>query len=273
MSTGRLVFGDDGSSAADVVWLWINSHAWPGWTVSVVTAQRPPEFAVLPPDHTLLHPWRPSHPRELIAGSTDTVVEHLTAEADPRVVLDSAGEADLMVVGPRGRGALKQLHIGSTTEWLISRPSPPVCVVRTGRVTRRVLLCVDGSPHALLATRTLARLPWISSCTVVVLAVDDGRTDADAAIDEASAVLRDAGVEPQRRRAEAAHHGMGASRDVRGIIIGEIADLDVDLVALGTRGLRTMRRGFTGSTASAVALHSPCSVLVAYDTSQEERAG
>jgi hypothetical protein len=30
-SVPRLVFGDDGSADADVVWLWINNHSWPGW--------------------------------------------------------------------------------------------------------------------------------------------------------------------------------------------------------------------------------------------------
>ena len=30
----RLVVGDDGSASADVVWLWINNHSWPGWRIS-----------------------------------------------------------------------------------------------------------------------------------------------------------------------------------------------------------------------------------------------
>ena len=28
--TPRLVFGDDGSPSADVAWLWVNDHPWPG---------------------------------------------------------------------------------------------------------------------------------------------------------------------------------------------------------------------------------------------------
>ncbi len=36
--TRRLVFGDDQSQAADVAWLWINSHAWPGWQIEALTA-------------------------------------------------------------------------------------------------------------------------------------------------------------------------------------------------------------------------------------------
>jgi nucleotide-binding universal stress UspA family protein len=269
MSTRRLVFGDDGSAAADVAWLWINSHGWPGWTISVIEAHQPKEFAVLPPERTGVHSWEPTHPRQLIAPAPDTVVEHLTADADPRVVLDSTDDADLMVVGPRGRGALKQLHIGSTTEWLLVRPNPPLMIVRTGRPTRRVIVCVDGSQHARLATSTLAGLPWIGTCTVTVLAVEDGITETAAAIEEAVATLRAAGVEPHTLRADAHHRGPTASRDVRAVILGEIASLDADLVALGTRGQGTFRRTFIGSTASAVALHAPCSVLVAYETAGE----
>ena len=269
MSTRRLVFGDDGSAAADVVWLWITGHDWPAWTVSVVTAQQPVRFAVLPPERATLHPWTPKHPRELLRGAPDTVVEHLVAEADPRVVLDSSGDADLLVVGPRGRGALKQLHIGSTTEWLLARPNPPVAIIRTGRPTRHVVMCADGSRHARLAATTLANLPWIGGCQVTVLAVDDGKSDAEGALEDAAAVLRGAGVDPHTLRADGRHHGHTANRDVRAVILGELAALDADLVALGTRGIGAVRRTFIGSTASAVALHAPCSVLVAYDPAGE----
>ncbi len=270
MPTRRLVFGDDGSAAADVAWLWINSHSWPGWTVSVVEAHQPKEFTILPPERTTLHTWEPAHPRELLAPAPGTTLEHLTAEADPRVVLDCAGRADLMVVGPRGKGALKQLHIGSTTEWLLVRPDPPLTIVRSGRPTQRVLVCVDGSDHARLATATVAALPWIDGCAVTALAVEDGVTDCESALAEAAATLREAGVEPHTLHADAHHHGPASIRDVRSAILGEIASLDIDLVALGTRGLGTFRRAFIGSTASAVALHAPCSVLVAYETAGEE---
>ena len=264
MPAGRLVFGDDRSAAADVAWLWINSHSWPGWLVSVVEAHRSAEYAVLPPERTELHAWEPTHPRELIAGAPDTALEHLMAEADPRVVLDSCGEADLMVVGPRGSGALKQLHIGSTTEWLLARPDPPLVIVRNGRVTHRVLVCVDGSRHARRATEAVAALPWIAGCQVTVLAVAESDRDAQAAAAEAQELLRAADVEARSVVAEAPRGGLGAAHDVRGVILEEISELDVDLVALGTRGLGTLRRAIVGSTASAVALHAPCSVLVAY---------
>lgn len=265
MSTRRLVFGDDGSASADAVWLWVNSHPWPGWDIWVVTAQRPEEFEILPPDRVTLHPWSPPHPRTLFADSEATRVEHLTAEADPRVVLDSCDDAALMVIGPRGRGALKQLHIGSTAEWLLSRPAVPVALIRSGRATQRVLLSTDGSPHATRAARTLAGLPWIGETTVTVLAVADGRTDTERAVAEGVEILRAGGAEPEGVVVDAKARGPLLRHDARTVILEEVQARDVDLVALGTGGLGGMRRAVLGSTASAVALHAACSVLVALD--------
>ena len=36
-----LVLGDAGSTGADVAWLWVCNHRWPGWRAEVVTAERP----------------------------------------------------------------------------------------------------------------------------------------------------------------------------------------------------------------------------------------
>lgn len=264
MSTHRLVFGDDGSAAADVAWLWVNGHRWPDWTISVVTARRPAEWTPLPPERTEPHPWDPPRPRELLAGADQTRVEHLVAEADPRVVLESFQDADLLVLGPRGRGVLKQLHVGSTAEWLLGKPRTPVAIVRNGRPTRRVVLCADVSPNVERAAASLAGLPWIGDCEVTVLTVADGRTDVDAAIDAAARPLRVAGIEPAERRLDAPRHGPTGRRDPRPVLLEALRELDADLAALGTAGPGGLRRALTGSTSRAVALHADCSVLVAH---------
>lgn len=264
MSARRLVVGDDGSAASDVVWLWVNSHRWPGWTISVVSAQPPEEFTILPPERTAPHPWTPPHPRVLFADSEATHVEHLTAEADPRVVLGYLEDASLVLIGPRGRGALKQLHIGSTAQWLLNRPSVPVAIIRSGHPTERVLLCTDGSIHARRAALALAELPWISEAAVTVLCVADGRIDAARAVADAADILRAAGAEPELRTIDIEGRGPLLRRDARSVILDELDAGDIDLVALGTSGQGGLRRMILGSTASAVALHAPCSVLVAY---------
>lgn len=263
----QLVFGDDGSAAADVVWLWINNHAWPGWRISVVTA-RPPAVVgpPLPPERSSLHPWEPPSPRRLLTGGEQTRVEHLMAEADPRLVLDSCKGAALTAIGPRGSGLLKHLRIGSTAEWLLSahRPLTPVAIVRSARLTRHVLLAVDGSVHAQEAVRTLAGLPWIGTCRITAVSVQDGRTPSERALKETTEVLSAAGATVETRELDALR--AGGTADVTPVLLDAISEERPDLVAMGTRGIGGIQRLVLGSTARAVAHLAPCSVLIARDT-------
>jgi nucleotide-binding universal stress UspA family protein len=259
----QLVFGDDGSAAAEVVWLWINSHRWPGWRISVVTAVKPPLGAPVGTERSTPHPWEPPTPRRLLATSDGVEVEHLMAEADPRLVLDSFTDAGLLAIGPRGAGLLKQLGLGSTAEWLISahRPLAPLAIIRSARPTRSVLLCVDGSLHARRATKTLARMPWITDTQVTVLGVVDGSPGVERGVDDAVRLLESCGI------AEVSTHVARAlpqvpTFDVRSTILKTIDTTSPDLVVLGPRGLGGLRRAALGSTASAVLRHAACSVLI-----------
>lgn len=96
-------------------------------------------------------------------------MEHLAAVGDPREVLDQV-DCRLMVVGPRGHGLLKTLHVGSTAEWLIHSPPTALLIARHGRPVQRVL-CADGSPDSDAAIDTLIALPRVGRCHVTVLSV------------------------------------------------------------------------------------------------------
>jgi nucleotide-binding universal stress UspA family protein len=273
MTARRLVFGDDGSAAADEAWRWIDAHRWPGWIIAAVTAIDPAVWAVMPPERVPLHAWQSPHPRSLTDDDPTIAVEHLVGEGDPRAVLDSCGQAALMVLGPRGSGFLQQLHLGSTSEWLLQAPCPPVVLVRSARPTHHVLVSTDGSVHAGRAVATLTQLPWIGGAEVTVLSVRDGRTDVERAAADAAAVLAASGVNARVVLPEADRHLMGVRPDVRAVIFRAIADSGADLVALGTAGFGTLRRAFLGSTASAVARHAPCSVLVAHELDGDVAGG
>ena len=250
--TRRLVVGDDGSPAADIAWLWVISHRWPGWRVEVVTAVPPYVGTGVPEGGDVLHPWSPPDPRAAPAECGLAGLVHLTANLDPRLAL--SGPADLVVVGPRGEGLLKTLHLGSTAEWLLQEPRSPVAVIRHGRAVRRALVCVDGSAHAERAASALAGLPLIHGAHVDVLTVDDGRIDADRAADPIMARLEAAGALVERRRRAGA---------VTQAIVAEIEARAADLVVLGTRGLTPWARLRLGSTAAAVVRGTGCSVLAA----------
>jgi nucleotide-binding universal stress UspA family protein len=248
-----LVFGDDGSPAADIGWLFVNSHRWPGWRVEVVEAHMP-ESAAPPPDATLLHQWVPQQPRHAFVEAEFAEVVHLTATADPRVVLSR--DCDLLVIGPRGPGLLKSLHLGSTADWLLLHPPAPLLIARHGQPLRGALLCTDGSPHARRAAAALAALPLAAQLDVTVLAIDDGRTDVAEAIRVASDLLRPV-VAAVSERIEV---GKPTSQIER-----HLERSAPDLVVLGTRGLTGLRHLRLGSTASAIARTATCSVLVACD--------
>ena len=256
-----LVFGDDGSPAADVAWLFINNHRWPGWRLEVVAAHMP-EFPgmPLPRAETDLHTWNPPHPRRAFTEAQFAQVAALTAEADPRLALSR--QSDLLVIGPRGPGLLKALHLGSTADWLLLHPPAPLLIARHGHTVRSVVVCVDGSPHADRVTSVLAEMPWADQLAVTILAVDDHRVDVDAATGNA------------RERLEA----VGATVKVcvdsgkpTTIIHRHLADASPDLVALGTRGLTGLRHLRLGSTAGAICRAATCSVLVACDEDEDAR--
>lgn len=249
-----VTFGDDGTPAADVGWLFVNNHRWPGWHVDVVHAVMPPVGAPVPAGQSALHEWTPPVPRQAFREAGFASVCHLTAEADPRLAL--CVDADLLVIGPRGPGLLKHLHLGSTADWLLTRPPAPLVIVRHAAATRRAVVCVDGSAHADLAVAVLARLPWVSGVHVTVLAVDDGRVDVPRATAAASEVLGAAGAD--------VHVVVGTGRPTTAID-EHITRQRPDLVVLGTRGLTGLQHLRVGSTASAIARLAPCNVLVACD--------
>ncbi len=254
MATQRtLVFGDDGSSGADLAWQWISAYPWPGWRVVVLTATPPPVGPPVAAERAAPHPWQPPAPRTAPDTAQIATLEHLTAETDPRVALGEFEGADLVVVGPIGRGALKALHLGSTAGWLIEDLAVPVVVARASRPAAPVLVCVDGSVHADRAVDTVAELPWIAGASVVVLAVSDGRVDAAAAAARAVPVLEAAGADVRTCEIE--------GRPTR-VILEQIDVHQAGLVVLGSRGLTRLRRLFVGSTTRAVTRGASCSVMV-----------
>ncbi|MEO6124141.1 MAG: universal stress protein [Ilumatobacteraceae bacterium] len=250
-----LVLGDDGSPAADLAWLWINCHEWPQWRLEIVTAEATTNFRV-DSDRASLRPWQPDNPRRPFAESQLRDVAWLTCELDPRLALSRP--ADLLVIGRRGPGLAKAMHLGSTAEWLMAHPPAPMLIVRHGRRTRSAVVCADGSPHSLAAASTLASMPWIGGVAITVVSVDDGDVDVEPAVEATSALFSGTGAQIQRRdaRGEPTHELLAVLEEIR-----------PDLVALGTQGLTGIKRLRLGSTAGVVTHAVDCSILLASDES------
>jgi nucleotide-binding universal stress UspA family protein len=256
-----LVFGDDSSSGADLAWLWINSHPWPDWRLEIVTAVPPAHLADAGRPEGAIE-WEPPSPRTpFVEAGFDRVV-NLRFDGDARVAL--LRPAGLLVVGRRGPGIVKALHLGSTVEWLMTRPPAPMVIARHGRRTRAITVCHDGSRHASAAVEAICALPWADEVAVTVLTVDDGRVDAEATVDTAMLRLAAAGIAAQPK-----------------IVCGEptlellryLETCSSDVVALGTQGLTGIRRARVGSTAGVLAHATDKSVLLVCDHSESAPQG
>lgn len=259
-----LVFGDDGSPTADISWLFVNSHVWPGWRVEIVAVEWPDLGPPVPREEAVLHRWDPPHPRHVFSEAGFVEFEHLTAKTDPRLAL--LRDSDLLVIGPRGPGLLKTLHLGSTADWLLNNSQAPLLIARHGRPVRNVVLCTDGSKHADRVTNVVVSLPWIAQLHVTVLAVDDGRIDVARARETATRLLEAAGAEVNVAvpldESETLLSRMKVSSPTT-VIKRHLDEFEPDLVAFGTRGLSGLQRLRVGSTASSIARTASCSVLVA----------
>ncbi|MGH7322444.1 MAG: universal stress protein [Candidatus Rokuibacteriota bacterium] len=81
-------------------------------------------------------------------------------------------DADLVVVGARGRGRIRGFLLGTVSQTVARDYPGPVLVVKGGtRPLRSVLVGLDGSDHALEAVRFLAALPLPDELAVRLVGV------------------------------------------------------------------------------------------------------
>lgn len=250
---GRVVLGDDGSPSADLAWAWITSHEWPGWQVEVVTA-RPRPGHVDPLAGEALQPSRARH----LPGGDDPIV-HERFVGKPYDAFVEFSDRDLLVVGPKGRGLRKALHLGSTAEALTARPPLPTVIARGGQPTRRALVASDGSAHVGAAVDALLAMPWIGSVAVAVVAVPEPGIDVDRACAGMAARIGD---QPASVHWEVlVPDPIQIAYHPRGMLLDALEAWEADLLVMGARGLLSERGA--GSIARALSQHARCSVLVA----------
>ena len=256
----NVIFADDGSDGAESAWQWIGAQKWARWRITVLTVQRQGV------DHRDPQPpreWAPTHARDVPADALS--VTHLVADGDPREVL-SAAKADLMVIGRRGAGFLKKLHIGSVAEALLDHPTTPLLIARGDSPVRQMLVAVDGSGYAAHAVEVVKELPLTPDSRVTVLGVDEGDGRARAAVDHAASLLDGAAFAVDRRVIE--HEPSALTVNVRSEIEAFLNEHPHDLVVLGTKGLTGSRRLRLGSVSDYLAHHIDASMLLVRDAYQ-----
>jgi nucleotide-binding universal stress UspA family protein len=146
----------------------------------------------------------------------------------------------------------------------------------------RIVLAVDGSRPADLASELVAALPWREGGRVRIVSVAPSRSDVlgisgmapvppdgDRMEDDVLRIHRTA-LDAAEREIRCAHQDLAIETLLlRGragsIIVSEARDLPADLVVVGHRGRGTWESMLLGSVSAEVVDHAPCPVLVARD--------
>ncbi len=142
IANGKIVVGVDGSEPSIEALEWAARQAGlTGATLDVVTAwafgEEPTPFGIVPPVLSEGDPLAEARIKldELVAGVRR---RHNLIKVRPVVVRghaaavleEEARDADLLVVGNRGRGALVEMLLGSVSEHCVRHAACPVVIVR-----------------------------------------------------------------------------------------------------------------------------------------------
>jgi nucleotide-binding universal stress UspA family protein len=189
---------------------------------------------------------------------------------------------DLLVMGSHGRSGVRQLILGSVSQYVLHHTSCPVHIGRhrpgaDGRPIR-LLVGADGSGDATAAVQAVSKRSWPTGTQVRVIGVVDSRSEILAAaasvppgavlLPETDDILGEAmGKAASDAAALLAGAGLSATADVRSgaparVLIDEAEKWGADCVFVGARGMNPLERLLLGSVSSAVTARASCSVEV-----------
>ncbi len=212
------------------------------------------------------------------AGAADAI-GHLRTGRAAEQILATADEvdADLVVVGSRGLGAVQRTVVGSVSESVVHHSTRPVLVLRAvagAWPPAHVVIGDDASADARRAGEMAARIAkMFGTDAVVVRALStlprmlDGDVDGDAhtvddALDvaESSLASRARELEPVLGRRPAVRVAID---DPAAALVSVAAGSEAPaLIAVGTRGLGALQRWRFGSVSTDVLRSAPGAVLI-----------
>ncbi|MGA3191572.1 MAG: universal stress protein [Candidatus Bathyarchaeia archaeon] len=175
----------------------------------------------------------------------------------------SADDFDLIVIGNRGENEKGLRALGSVTKKVIMHTSCPTMIVKKTSTLSNMLVCVDGSDHAMKALNYILGLAEKTGSRITLLNVQETRlhkASPDAAMDLGGRILTESLDTVEKRKLTADRRlEYGVPSDV----IVDVAEKgNHDLIVLGSRGLGTVKRFLLGSVSDDVSYKAKCSVLI-----------
>ena len=219
---------------------------------------------------------------EALEGRATTLSTRLRQGSPASAILETAEalRADLIAVGSRGLGPVKEFLLGSVSQKVV-RCAPCSVLIARGPLARlqRVLVGVDGSLHArtaaqFVANLLLARDAAVHLCSVaeqpifgpakvgrspqelqaaLQIITEIGRAAAEQVLAETRTVLANEGctVSSSLRSGHPVDHLLAAIREFR-----------PELAVIGATGRTSARGAGLGSVAHMTLKYASCSVLV-----------
>jgi len=207
----------------------------------------------------------------LPAEQTSAVRRHAVCDLPARALLDSAANADMLVVGARGLGGFTGLLLGSVSQHCVHHARTPTVIVRNGRdePSPRIVVGIDGSEHA---HRALVWATDEARRRGAPLTVVHGYPVLPIGTYPYSTLMIDPTL--MSHAADNLMRGALEQIDMRGIDVSPVTTSgggaqailehaeNAALVVVGSRGLGALKRLLLGSVATQVVHHAPCSVAV-----------
>ena len=295
----KILFATDASAAAAEAAKFLAALPLPlGTSIHAVTVgDRLSEWMIDWP-HTLEGEWGSRVLQEAAATLARDRVTVTTGfrRGDPaREILRAADEfeADLTVVGAEGSSGLAAFLLGGVARNVAHHAHRPVLVARAVKHSlRRVVLAVDDSENAAIATRFTASFPLPAETEIIVAQVvrpfqrkhgpesddpeelerleqhvrHDRRVAAGRFVGGVVASLKTslAHVTPVVREGDPADEILKLAGEPHPLGVPAAANPEVaaDLIIAGARGISALERLMVGSVADRLLKHAPCSVLL-----------
>jgi nucleotide-binding universal stress UspA family protein len=207
----------------------------------------------------------------LHAGPT---TKQLRIGSPAKTILSMAEEqkADLIVMGARGLGPIKERLLGSVSHRILTlAPCSTLIVNGPVKPVKQILLALEGPSDAEAAVRFLRLKPFHEAVELTLMTVlpwTEPPWPSGAAAEAAATEMLEKQTEYIESMAERLRaigyqaHGVAVVGTPATIILQQASTLRSDLILMGTRGRQGITRFVLGSVSHAVLHKTPCPVLM-----------
>jgi nucleotide-binding universal stress UspA family protein len=267
-------------SAYAVTPYWTDLYAWDPTVVETVRAQTEERVS------SFLSEVRRDPAVSAVPGAADVAVRTaVTAGLAADELLERSRDADLLVVGSRGRGGVRSAMLGSVALHCVTHAQCPVVVVHPmvtePVVPARVVVGIDGSARSRAAlVRAVAEAAqrggeveavaayeladhWTDMSSTLIPSTDQIRADLQ---ERATSFVREVcdGLGGEGGGAQPAVHVRVVEGPAHDVLVSRARG--ATLLVVGSTGHGQLRSLLLGSVALHCAMHAPCPVMVVHPT-------